>query len=286
MSTPAPDRLKAYVRGGHKTVEGWLTPGAIALVTTVHEIQEEAGVAGSVGEIGVHHGKFFILLYLLGGREEPAVAVDLFARQERNRDSSGRGDEEIFRRNLTAHAGDGSRLRLIAGDSTEIAAADLLKAGGGRFRAFSVDGGHTPEITESDLALVAQTLAAGGILILDDYFNEEWPGVSEGTNRFFANRNESPLIPFAIGGNKLIFTTDRAYAQRYTEGLLQADVQRAVGSRRRVYRKTTQLFGYDVLAYRFFEVGFRQRLARTPLWRRVRETALGEKIRRAADRLS
>ena len=286
MRASSADRLKAYLRGGHRTVEGWLTPGAIALVTAVNASQQEAGIAGSVGEIGVHHGKFFILLYLLGGDGESAVAVDLFEQQEKNRDQSGRGDEETFRRNLASHAGDSSRLRLIAGDSTEIAPADLLKAAGGRFRLFSVDGGHTPAITESDLALVSETLAGGGILVLDDYFNEEWPGVSEGTNRFFAGSSATRLIPFAIGGNKLIFTTDRAHADRYIESLLRADIQGIVGARHRVHRKMTRLFGHDVLSYRFFEVGLRQRLARTALWRKVQGTALGEKIRRAADRVS
>ncbi|HEV2069230.1 MAG TPA: hypothetical protein VGR26_05515 [Acidimicrobiales bacterium] len=33
---------------------------------------------GSVGEIGVHHGKLFLLAYLASRRDEAAFAVDVF----------------------------------------------------------------------------------------------------------------------------------------------------------------------------------------------------------------
>jgi SAM-dependent methyltransferase len=280
-------RIDAYLRGGYKTVEGWLFPGAIALLSRVEAIQGELGLKGSVGEIGIHHGKLFILLYLFCRGGERAVAVDLFEQQEKNLDGSGLGDEERFRRNLAIHAGDEERLTLISGDSTELTPADLLAAGG-PFRLFSVDGGHTAQITESDLALVSRVLVPGGILVLDDYFNEEWPGVSEGTNRFFANRNAngSPLIPFAIGGNKLLFTTDRAHADSYVEHLFGTGPSAALGSRLGWYRKMTSLFGCDVVSYRFFVKGIRQRLASLPGWSKLRDTPIGEKIRRVADRLS
>jgi hypothetical protein len=283
-------RLDAYLRGGYKTVEGWLFPGAIALLSSLESIQQELGLRGSVGEIGIHHGKLFILLYLLCREDERAVAVDLFEQQEKNLDRSGLGDEEKFRRNLASHAGDDRRLTLIAGDSTELTPPGLLAAGAGRFRLFSVDGGHTAQITESDLALVSGVLTDGGVLVLDDYFNEEWPGVSEGTNRFFANRNAnadgSPLIPFAVGGNKLLFTTDRAHADSYVEHLLRTEPRAALGSRFGCNRKMTNLFGYDVVSYRFFVRGIRQRLASLPGWSKLRDTPIGETIRRVADRLS
>jgi len=287
-------RLEVYLRSGHKTVEGWLLPGAVALLSRIDTIQGESGVKGSVGEIGIHHGKLFILLYLLCRGDERAVAIDLFEQQEKNLDRSGLGDEEKFRRNLASHAGDDRRLTLIAGDSTALTPVQLLTAGAGRFRLFSVDGGHTAQIAESDLALVSGVLADGGVLVLDDYFNEEWPGVSEGTNRFFANRranakatvNGSPLIPFAIGGNKLLFTTDRAHADAYVQHLLRTAPRAALGSRYGMHWKVTSLFGYDVVTYRFFVRGIRQKLASLPFWSKVRDTRLGETIRRVADRLS
>jgi hypothetical protein len=42
-----------------------------------------------VGEIGVHHGKFFLPIVGLSVREEPAIAMDLFEQQQHNFDGSG-----------------------------------------------------------------------------------------------------------------------------------------------------------------------------------------------------
>lgn len=85
---------------------------------------------------------------------------------------------------------------------------------GGKIRLFSVDGGHTSHITQCDLETVSNSLVDGGVIILDDYFNAAWPGVSEGTNRFFILGNKTGIIPFAIGGNKVFFTTNENYATK------------------------------------------------------------------------
>jgi hypothetical protein len=44
---------------------------------------------------------------------------------------------------------------------------------------------------------------APGVIILDDYFNEMWPGVSEGVHRYF--RELHGVLPFATGANKMLF---------------------------------------------------------------------------------
>jgi hypothetical protein len=54
------------------------------------------GITGNVAEIGVHHGRLFILLYLLTSPDERALAVDLFSGQERNIGSSGHGGPGTF----------------------------------------------------------------------------------------------------------------------------------------------------------------------------------------------
>jgi hypothetical protein len=47
------------------------------------------GILGTVGEIGVHHGKFLMPIVGYALQEEPAVAVDLFEDQAQNFDGSG-----------------------------------------------------------------------------------------------------------------------------------------------------------------------------------------------------
>jgi hypothetical protein len=216
-------RLKTYIAHGHQLVKGWLQPGATKAIELLSQEQRSASLSGAVAEIGVHHGKLFILLYLLSSENEPAVAIDLFSHQHLNVEGSGAGDMERFMRNLRRHA-DTSRLVLHEGDSTQLTAGHLLELGSGPFRLFSIDGGHTAEITAHDLATAEGALAEGGIIILDDCFNEEWPGVSDGVHRHFSEPRS--IVPFGIGANKTFFC-QRAFAARYTAVLQKMD-RRAV----------------------------------------------------------
>jgi len=199
-----------YISRGHKRIDGWLEPEAAELIAAFGQWQP---VGGNVGEIGVHHGKLFILLHLLRRPGERSVAVDLFELQEFNVDRSGRGDRAVFEQNLRSVAGGTEGATIVSADSTTVKSDDLLAMAGGRFRLFSVDGGHTAAITESDLTIASESLVDGGLLILDDYFNQAWPGVSEGTNRFLSS---SPtLVPIGSGHGKMYFTTsDHAPAYR------------------------------------------------------------------------
>lgn len=194
-------------------------PGAAQAVVRLSQEQRSAHLSGPVAEFGVHHGKLFILLYLLGSENELAVAIDLFAQQHLNVDRSGAGDLERFKRNLLRHA-DTSRLVVHEGDSTQLTAEKLLQLGCGSFRLISIDGGHTAEITAHDLATAEGALAQGGIVILDDCFNEQWPGVSEGVHRYFSQPRS--IVPFGIGAGKTFFSQP-ACAQRYAAVLREMD---------------------------------------------------------------
>ena len=208
-SRAGPSPASEYL-GRLDSVHGWLRPECALLVCRLGQRQS---VSGNVGEIGVHHGKFFILLSLLRRAEESAVAVDLFEDQASNVDHSGAGDRQAFEANLRRF-GAADRVTVTSADSTTISAAQLRDSvGGGAFRLFSVDGGHTPEITASDMALVTAVLAEGGLLILDDYFNEAWPGVSEGANRFLSSQTE--LVGIGSAHGKSFFTRGEDHAEEY-----------------------------------------------------------------------
>src|SRR3546814_9689943 len=53
---------ETYVRQGLKRVDGWLVPYSVDFIRSLAALQRDTGIAGSVGEIGVHHGKLFIPL--------------------------------------------------------------------------------------------------------------------------------------------------------------------------------------------------------------------------------
>ena len=211
--------LNAYLAHGHQLVKGWLFPGAPQAIVLLSEEQRRSRLSGGVAEIGVHHGKLFILLYLLSSDNELAVAIDLFSHQQLNVDHSGAGDLERFKKNLIRHA-DTGRLVVHEGDSTLLTAERLRELGRGPFRLISIDGGHTPEITAHDLATCEGALAKRGIVILDDCFNEEWPGVSDGVHLYFSEPRS--IVPFAVGVGKTLFC-HREFAPRYTAVLREMD---------------------------------------------------------------
>jgi hypothetical protein len=196
-------RIAGYVLEGklHRGVAGWLNEGAISAVIAFAKWQHENYVLGDVAEIGVHHGKLFILLANLRRQHERAFAIDVFDDQELNSDNSGRGNLSIFKENLGLYA-DHVSVAIIQKDSKTLTRADLYRGRRGNIRLFSVDGSHTAAHTASDLAMAAPLLAADGLIILDDFYNPDWPGVQEGFYHFLTDFGLD-IVPFAYGNNKL-----------------------------------------------------------------------------------
>jgi len=211
--------LQRYIARGHKRVDGWLNASAVDVIVRLAGIQKRLKIHGPVSEIGIHHGRLFILLHLLTESPELSVAFDLFRRQEENVDGSGNGDVESFRKNLLKHGCDLTRIKIYAANSMQLSASTVIKESAGAIRLFSVDGGHTAMLTYHDLELAAGSLCEGGLVILDDFFNPDWPGVAEGASRFLLER-PGKLHPVVIVGNKFIFTNTQEWAAQYARDLV------------------------------------------------------------------
>ena len=131
--------------------------------------------------------------------------------------------------------------------------------------------GRSAEAVFGDLALACSVVTRGGVVSITDFFREAWPEVSEGCCRFMAG--DAGLVPFALGGNKLFFTTDAEHA-----GALQRELAARGAGRVR----TTRMFGRPVA---WLPPGsLRGRLARTWLWRALRGTALADAVRASVTR--
>jgi hypothetical protein len=250
--------LARYQQHGHKSVSGWLLPGAVKMLLALEKAQETENIRGSIAEIGVHQGKLFILLCLFTRNDEKAVAIDLFADQDRNSENSGKGDLDKFQENVRRHASN-RQIVVHQGDSTELTSAALIELGQAPFRWVSVDGGHTPEITAHDLATAEGALALGGIIVLDDCFNEMWPGVSEGVHRYF-NGGRRTIVPFATGGNKTFFCRPE-YAARYI------DVLRVLPTRSAMHT----FLGCRILCCDFAPLSFHERVGQNATWRVLKD---------------
>jgi hypothetical protein len=262
--------LADYIKNGCHNVQGWLMPTAINVIVELSRLQNQLDIKGSMCEIGVHHGKLFILLHLLTDRYETSVSWDLFERQEENIDRSGCGDKDILLENLRLYKCDLGRVKVIAENSLNLTEANILSDCGDKVRIFSIDGGHTAEITYNDLSLARKTLCDGGIIILDDFFNERWPGVAEGTCKYLFSEGIS-LFPVVIAGNKFIFTNNKSIANTYIDGLKKF--------RKRLLCKESTVFGNRVLIISPYRRPLRAYLANTELWRSIRNQPVGKAIR-------
>jgi cephalosporin hydroxylase len=204
--------IEKYMNDGFKSVEGWCSPYVADMVGLIDVFQRRAGCSGGVAEVGIHHGKLFLLLNATCERGERSFAIDLFDSQDLNIDHSGMGDRSRFESNLRRfdrHAG--ANVTIVAGDSTT---AETQRQVDRPVRMFSVDGGHTVEHTLSDLAFAQRCIVAAGVVVLDDILNAHWLGVIEGAMRYLMQR--PLLVPFAIGHNKLLLA-NLPYARRYYE---------------------------------------------------------------------
>ncbi|MFZ5784168.1 MAG: class I SAM-dependent methyltransferase [Pseudomonadota bacterium] len=259
-------RVETYIRRGKFYVDGWLRKEAARTIVALDARQRSLAVEGGVLEIGVHHGKLFILLYLLCRPPYKAVAIDLFEDQHLNVDQSGNGDLARLKRNLERHA-DRARLVLHQGSSTELSAEDLVRLGEARPRLVSVDGGHTAEIAAHDLATASEAIVEGGIIVVDDVFNERWPGVVDGVHRFFARRPD--LVPFAIGANKTYFCRP-SYRDIYYDTVVAASPAATA----------TEFLGQPVAFLDFqYRPGLKEAVVQTAAWRSLRTTPIGRPLR-------
>ena len=195
-------------------VEGWLSPHSAAFIADLANLQTELGILGSLGEIGVHMGKLFILLRLSAQAGEKCFAIDVFNDQHLNVDFSGAASREAFLRNVELWVGTAHDLHLIQASSLTVSPNDVLKEGG-RARMVSVDGGHTAECALNDLSLAEGVLAEHGIVVLDDFFNAYWPGVATGATRYLQS-SKSRLKPFMISPNKIFLAFSHSHASYRT----------------------------------------------------------------------
>lgn len=227
-------------------VEGWVGDRVYGVLEWIHAHQTARNLPGDIVEIGVHHGKFFLMMTAMLRENERAVAIDLWEDQHLNVDGSGRGNRGIFL-DHAALIDPEADIRLLSGDSMALRAADLQEAMASKsVRLFSVDGGHTVAHVVNDLTLAQEVIASGGIIAVDDFLGAAWPSVSEGVFKFLSERNLR-LAPFLIFQNKLWLTTFSEH-QDVLESAGQY-FQNAVGAEWHSRWRYTQISGFKTLAF-------------------------------------
>jgi GT2 family glycosyltransferase/glycosyltransferase involved in cell wall biosynthesis/SAM-dependent methyltransferase len=201
------------IQGGHNQVQGWVLDGALSTISMLAHFQNVHGLSGSVCEIGVHHGRLLIALSTMVDSQSLVIAIDCFENQDANIDNSGKGDRFEFIKNFNQWIGNEKQLRILASDSLLLTPSEILSLSEGKhIRLFSIDGGHTTNHVINDLGLAESTLSEGGIVIVNDFLNPDWPGVIEGVMTYFKSNGVSQdLVPFCYGDNKLYLCRKEYY---------------------------------------------------------------------------
>lgn len=140
MDLTGQNSLDHYLGGGIKEVDGWLSLTSAEFIAHLARFQTSIGIIGDTCEIGIHHGKLFLILANVTSGNERAVAVDIFSDQHKNVDQSGYGDREIFEGHLRKFAPH-SAVDIVQESSLDLTNSDFAKR---KFRMFSVDGGTHP----------------------------------------------------------------------------------------------------------------------------------------------
>lgn len=200
---PRPDAIDVYWAGGFNHVEGWVQAGVLPYLKHIDLLQRTLGISGHVAEIGCFHGKFLIALAALLEAGGKATAIDVFEDQNKNIDGSGVGSRESIMRNVATYGRADVDYGYVTADSIAInlLAKVELTRDRGPFRLFSVDGCHTAEHTLADLHTAQDCLAPGGVIILDDFMQPHWPGVTQALGSFCGG--SARVAPFLYAHHKL-----------------------------------------------------------------------------------
>jgi hypothetical protein len=192
--------IEKYVIEGFNNVEGWCDPKVAEIIDMFDSLP--LNKEGGACEIGIHHGKLFLLLNQAIEEQYKSYAVDVFDFQHLNIDNSGEGKKDMFIKNVLSYDRHlGNNIVVLEEDSTDPKDALRKNIPAGSLRFMSVDGGHTVEHTINDLKIASELISNEGIVIVDDITNHWWMSVVEGVCKYLLNY--PTLIPIAIGQNKL-----------------------------------------------------------------------------------
>lgn len=225
--------IQQYTYNGYWNVEGWVEQ---PLLETFTHLDESINQDGGVAEIGVHHGRFYLLLNAMV-YDSMSYAIDIFDDQHLNVDGSGNGSLSAFKNNLSNYDRHrGNNTNIIQGDSLDSKLNLVETIGKSTMKYFSIDGGHNPQHVVNDLKIAEQTIRNEGVVIVDDILHPCWMGVLEGTLEYL--RSYPTLVPFSIGCNKL-FLCKMSYHPYYINHM------KKYGGHNKQYGR--KFFGHDIV---------------------------------------
>ena len=187
-----------------REVEGWFYPKDIIIIYGIlNELQKPIG---DICEIGVAYGKSAIMISQFKN-DNNFYLYDIFTEEAR----------VIAERNITKF-GDGNNLIWRLQDTTQLTTDDIEFENNLRF--LHIDGCHEHSAVLSDLMLFSNKMKDDGVIVIDDFQDQEFPGVNSAAFEFSLSKaNYKNWRVFAIGDNKA-YMCQKKYAQQYQKALV------------------------------------------------------------------
>jgi hypothetical protein len=209
--------LEKYVARSMDTVQGYLTSLDARLIAALLASQDANNIKGHLCEVGVHHGRLFLMLALARRAGERALAIDLFEDDAINSNTQHAGRDRALFANAHRLGIQLSQEEIYKTSSLDVQATDILTRTTGPVRFFSIDGSHLYQQVENDLRLAESTLTAEGIIAVDDFFNKDWADATFATYDFL--RRTDTMVPFAITSK--LYLAAPAAAEKYKGALVK-----------------------------------------------------------------
>ena len=166
-------RLAGGVRNvlGKLTTTPLLSPpnGEVLEVGTLFGLFS-GGMARQISRIGLRYELTIV---------DPLASVQLQGGGLKPDASGSPVTETVVRANLALAGVDAARLRLIQGFSGDSEVQDTIADR--QYGVMIIDGDHSAAGVATDLVLAERVVAPGGIVVLDDFGDHNWPGVEQAT---------------------------------------------------------------------------------------------------------
>ena len=196
--------LRNYKEVIDKEVEGWFYPKDIIITYGIlNEIQKSSG---DICEIGVAYGKSAIMISQFKGNSN-FYLYDIFTEEAR-----------VIAQNNITKFGNSSNLIWRLQDTTQLNTENVVFVNDLRF--LHIDGCHEHSAVLSDLMLFSNKMKDEGVIAIDDFQDQEFPGVNSAAFEFSLSKaNYKNWRVFSIGDNKA-YMCQKKYAERYQKALV------------------------------------------------------------------
>ena len=195
---------KLYKNGVENEVKGWFYDHDLIMFWLIDFIQKEAGWSGNLCELGVYQGKSAIALGTMAGADEWLFCFDAFQEVP----------EQTVAANIQRFCPDlRDRLVCVQQDLMVLRTppSDVCP---NSLRFLHLDAVHDHPSVLNDLRNFLPLLTSEAVIVLDDCFDPDWPGVSTAMTEFCLSDMGRHIRPFAASRSKM-YLCARPYVEIY-----------------------------------------------------------------------